>query len=120
MEGESIAEVFARHGVALLRADNARIPGWQRVREYLADQEDGRPQLQLFSTCTNLIRTLPQLLHDSKNLEDAAGGEDHAPEALRYGLMSRPVKSRPLLPKTALAYDPFADYPPASGGFLGR
>lgn len=120
MEGESIAEVFAKHGVALMRADNARIPGWQRVREYLADAEDGRPLLQIFSTCVNLIRTLPQLLHDPKNLEDAAGGEDHAPEALRYGLMSRPAKSKPILPRAAAAYDPFTSDAPASGGFLIR
>ena len=120
MEGESIAEVFAKHGVALLRADNARIPGWQRVREYLADAEDGKPLLQIFSTCVNLIRTLPQLLHDTKNLEDAAGGEDHAPEALRYGLMSRPAKSKPVLPQVAAAYDPFAPDAPVPGGFLIR
>ena len=35
----SIAEVFAHGGVPLIRADNARIPGWQRVREYLADPD---------------------------------------------------------------------------------
>lgn len=42
-EGESLAELFARGGVPLASADNARIAGWQRVRGYMADGADGRP-----------------------------------------------------------------------------
>ena len=40
-EGESLAELFARGGVPLASADNARIAGWQRVRGYMADGADG-------------------------------------------------------------------------------
>ena len=120
MEGESIAEVFAKSGVPLLRADNARIAGWQCVREYLADAPDGAPLLKVFSTCENLVRTLPQLIHDRQNAEDSAGGEDHAPEALRYGLMSRPHKSRQSSPHILRAYNPLADGAPPPAGFLGK
>lgn len=119
IDGESIAETFIKNGVPLLKADNARIAGWQRVREYLADAEDGLPRLQIFSSCTNLIRTLPMLVYDAHHTEDvSAACEDHAPEALRYGLMSRPV--RPLAPlekKRRSAYDPFAANEPSADGF---
>lgn len=121
IEGESIAESFQKHGVPLLRADNARVIGWQRVRDYLAEGEDGAPRLQIFSNCTNLIRTLPMLTFDERDTEDVSGNcEDHAPEALRYGLMTRPVKSvQPDGARRPPAYDPFAAPAPKSDGFAG-
>ncbi|MEG1501541.1 MAG: hypothetical protein RR396_06245, partial [Clostridiales bacterium] len=95
--GENIADSFSGEGLYLLKADNARIIGWQRVREYLALAPDGKPFWRFFpDTCPNLGRTLPALVYDKHNVEDAAGGEDHAPESLRYALMSRP---RPALVK---------------------
>lgn len=109
LSGESIAEVFASAGVPLLRADNARILGWQRVREYLAAAEDGTPRLRIMANCENLIRTLPLLTFDEHNAEDVAGNaEDHAAEALRYGLMSRPVQARQQQRRQPPRYDPFA------------
>ncbi len=117
--GHSIAEVFANNGVPLIRADNARVPGWQRVREYLKDAPDGKPYLQIFASCQNLIRTLPLLCYDKHNYEDAADGEDHAPEALRYGLMSRPQVSCPPPTKKAPVYDPLQSEPKTGGGYFG-
>lgn len=97
--GPSIAERLyagSMRKVGWRRADNSRVQkmgalgGWDQVRARLLG-EDGRPQLYVFSTCTNLIRTLPALQHDANRLEDVdSDGEDHAPDALRYGLMSRP------------------------------
>ncbi len=47
--------------------------------------------------CQNLVRTLPGLVHDELKPEDVnTDGEDHAPDALRYGLMSRPAP-KPIL-----------------------
>jgi len=119
IEGESIAETFLSNGVPLLKADNARIAGWQRVREYFSDAEDCLPRLRIFSSCTNLIRTLPMLVYDQHDTEDvSAACEDHAPEALRYGLMSRPVRPlAPAEPKRKRAYDPFAASAPPGDGF---
>ena len=108
--GECLAEVFALAGVPLIPADNNRVAGWMRVREYLGDGAavrgdsaagSGDPALRgqnaarwrCFSCCCNLIRTLPKLQYDNRSREDAAQGDDHAPEALRYGLMSRPGRS---------------------------
>lgn len=84
------------------KADNKRIAkvgalsGWDQVRQRLVG-EDGSPQLYVFSTCTNLIRTLPALQHDSNRSEDVdTESEDHAADTLRYLCMSRPwVKDKP-------------------------
>lgn len=119
-EGESIAELFALAGVPLTPADNSRIAGWQRVRSYLADGSDGQPRLRIFSTCENLIRTLPALVFDSRNREDAADGEDHAPESLRYALMSRPAPGSELKPPAPRPYDPLSIEEKAGEGFLTR
>lgn len=91
MHGESIAETFITAGVPIVRADNDRLNGWQRMHEFLAIAPDGLPYWQMFSTCNNLIRTLPALIHDDHRVEDVSDKcEDHGPEAARYGLMSRP------------------------------
>jgi len=83
----SSAEEYQKAGVRLTQADNDRIRGLRRVREFLADAEDGRPGIQVFSTCRNLIRTLPALPHDEHNPEDVdSDAEDHGYDALRYGL----------------------------------
>lgn len=116
-EGESIAELFALCGVPLTPADSARVAGWQRLRAYLALNGQGAPGWQAFSTCQNLIRTLPMLTFDSANREDAADGEDHAPEALRYGLMSRPGRSARAMGKEPRPFNPF-DEPEEKGGFM--
>ena len=100
IHGESIAETFLKNGVPLTKADNNRIPGWQRVHEFLQTAPDGKPYVQVFSNCLNLIRTLPMLVHDEHKVEDVSGKqEDHAPESFRYGLMSRPRPKSPEKPK---------------------
>jgi phage terminase large subunit len=120
LNGMSIAEVFAHGGVPLVRADNARINGWQRVREYLAEADDGLPGLLIFRTCENLVRTLPALTFDERFVEDVSPVcEDHAAEALRYGLMSRPVAESAPKKSKARVYDPFAASQPHADGFTG-
>lgn len=107
--GPSHAEVMARNGVFFRPADNTRVAGWNQVRERLtgidADPDFnngvGIPMWYCFDTNVNLIRTLPGLQHDLKNPEDCnTDGEDHAPDDLRYGLMSRPwTRPKPAMPK---------------------
>ncbi len=77
-------------GIPWRGADNSRVSGWDQVRSRLLGT-DGKPGLYIFSTCTNLIRTLPALQHDTHKPEDLdSDGEDHAADALRYGCTSRP------------------------------
>jgi hypothetical protein len=98
--GPSIAEGLAAVGWVCEKADNNRLSGWERVRDFLAWHEDGAgrlvraPQLRVFQSCVNLIRTLPAQVFDERNVNDLnTNGEDHAVDALRYGLMSRPGSS---------------------------
>ena len=75
----------------LIAADDRRIPGWRVLREYLA-HKDSPPMLKICCSCGELIHCLPALLCDSIRPEDAANEPHaitHAPEALRYALMSR-------------------------------
>lgn len=95
IEGESIAETFARNGVPLMKADNSRVIGWNRVRENLAIAPDGKPYVQVFKSCLKLIETIPLMIYDEKNSEDVADNlPDHWCEMFRYGLMSRPSPSK--------------------------
>lgn len=74
------------------KANNARVPGWLKCREYMGAAPDGRPWLQISPNCENLIRTLPTLVHDDRasgNPEDVSPlCEDHAAEAMRYGAVT--------------------------------
>jgi phage terminase large subunit len=91
LEGDDVADDFMRAGIPLEQADNRRVIGWLRMREYLSNELNGVPLWQVTENCTNLIRTLPDMVHGQKNVEDVDEGcEDHAPEALRYALISRP------------------------------
>ena len=75
----------------MLPADNRRIAGWRLLREYL-NGSGSTPFLRICNECKELIRSLPALLCDAKQIEDASGEPHnitHAPEALRYALMSR-------------------------------
>lgn len=75
----------------LIKADDRRIIGWRYLREYLASGDDNEPRLKIFSNCNELIRCLPALCHDRHRPEDVSGEPHsitHAPEALRYGVMS--------------------------------
>jgi len=83
----SSADVYREIGVPLTRADNNRLTGLRRVRDSLELLGDGRPGLLVFSTCAHLIRTLPALPYDDVRVEDVdTHAEDHAYDALRYGL----------------------------------
>lgn len=97
--GPSHGERMASEGVIFRKADNNRIAGWDVVRDRLCGIDGdpevnygvGKPMWYIFSNCVHTIRTLPALQHDINKPEDVdSDGEDHAPDTLRYGLMSRP------------------------------
>jgi phage terminase large subunit len=72
-------------------ADDRRIPGWRVLREYISEKND-TPKLRICRECHELIHSLPALLYDKARAEDASSephSVTHAPEALRYAVMSR-------------------------------
>jgi hypothetical protein len=95
--GPTIGEMLAIKGHKLRRADKNRVAGKVQIHEYLRpDRETGRPRLQIFNTCTNLIKELQSLPLAKSNPEDVdTHSPDHAYDALRYMIMSRPRLDHP-------------------------
>ncbi|MAJ58057.1 MAG: Terminase-like family protein [Candidatus Pelagibacter sp.] len=95
--GPTIGETLVRQGHKLRRADKNRVAGKIQVHEYLRqNRQTGRPKLQIVSSCKNLIKELQSLPLSSSNSEDVdTHSADHAYDALRYMLMSRPRMDHP-------------------------
>ena len=105
--GESIAETAAKHQVYFTPGDHKRIPGWMQMHYRFAFDENGFPMFYVFKNCKHFIRTIPLLQYDEHKVEDVdTTGEDHIADAVRYMLMSRPIK-----PRTAPMPDEYANNP---------
>ena len=90
---DDYAQAWQGWGVPLHKANNNRIQGKNHVHQALAYEvsQGGAlaipPLLQVFESCVNLIRTLPELVYDKYDVEDVdTKGEDHAYDMVRYGL----------------------------------
>lgn len=89
----SYRDVF---GSAVRKAINPRLDGAAMIEDLLrVRDEDGEPRIYIYSTCVNLIRTLPALPRCRKNPDDVdTHAEDHAYDAMRYAiqeLIGRPA-----------------------------
>ena len=94
--GPTIGETLVNRGHKLRRADKNRIAGKTQIHEYLRQREAGRPRLQIFSNCVNLIKELQGIPLSTTNPEDVdTKAADHAYDALRYMIMSRPRLDHP-------------------------
>lgn len=100
-DAKAIATVYAENSAPLTPAGKGgRVSGWQRVHSFLAEAPacphhraqgwETCPKIHVFSTCTELIRTLPALPRATTgDPEDAdSKAEDHAPDSLRYLLLN--------------------------------
>jgi hypothetical protein len=111
LNGEIDSDSFADTGMGGGRADQmnklgckwrpsekgagSRLAGISAIHARLALHSDGLPGLIVFQNCRNLIRTLPSLVYSGTNPEDIDDScEQHAVDALRYGLTRRKVKLR--------------------------
>lgn len=96
--GKSVADIFAEQDIMLVKAANDRVQGWMGVKEYLHPYKDQLgntvANMQIFESCTNLIRCLPSLQTDKHNPNDVADQPHeytHAPDAIRYFVAGRPM-----------------------------
>ena len=86
--GTSIAQMYAKEGLIVAKAMNARVDGWNRVRDYLRGHD--HPKLFIFRQCTNLISEMTSAVFDDVNVEDLdTTGADHCLDALRYAIAAR-------------------------------
>lgn len=84
--GKSKALLFSEAGLELTVSNNDREAGWLAIKELLADGADG-PRIQIFSTCPQLIKHLPELMRDTKRPTDVMNEPHeitHSPDSLRY------------------------------------
>ncbi|MBD0743586.1 terminase large subunit domain-containing protein [Streptomyces sp. CBMA152] len=140
-DAQAVADVYAQHGVPLTAAGKgpgSRLSGLQRWHSYLAEAPacphhraqgwETCPKVHVFTTCANLIRTLPVLPHAmSGNPEDVdTHAEDHAYDAGRYLLINLGGGARfhfPAPEPAVRALDPNVQgaapvaAPPSIGGF---
>lgn len=83
----STHDTYSSNGIYLTKADNDHANKKRKLHSVLAVLPDGLPGLQIFSTCTNLIRTIPILQTDPDKPEDILDDqEDHAYDAVTYGM----------------------------------
>jgi hypothetical protein len=95
MVGESIADTFRLNGIMLRQADNDRLNGWARCLQLLRDAPDGEPWFTVSPDCRYFLRTVAAARSDKGNPEDVdTHCDDHALDAWRYGMMSRPSPLR--------------------------
>ena len=100
--GESIAAMMEQAARISCTGGPATTPGWRArcssTTGWRFDGE-GRPMLQVFSTCKHFIRTIPNLVYDESNVEDIdTRQEDHIYDECRYVLMEHPISAAPAEP----------------------
>ena len=97
MTGPTVGETLVKAGHKLRRADKNRVAGKVQIHEYLKIRSSGRPRIQIFNSCPNLIRELQSIPLDKNNPEDVdTHASDHAYDALRYLIMTRPRINDPI------------------------
>ena len=90
----STIEIFRKYGIFFEKGKNARLSGLIQVHNRLKFDENGNSMFYVFSTCRNVIRTMPDLVYSKQNDEDIdTDGEDHIYDALRYLFMERPISA---------------------------
>lgn len=87
--GTSIGDVWISQHLNVVKGNNNRIAGWQRMHDWLSMDDEGKPNWYIFKDkCPNLVRTLPEMVYSTENPEDIdTDAEDHAVDSARYFLM---------------------------------
>lgn len=118
--GESIANMMERSPNFLhwFPGDNTRLAGKMQFHYRLAFDKEGRPMFQVFNTCKHFLRTIPNLVYDTANVEDVdSSQEDHIYDECRYVLMENPISPRKRAEALPLREDPL-DLAPQSVKFF--
>lgn len=97
-----------RPGVWFRKGDNARIAGKMALHDRLRFNDKGKPMLYVFNTCTDWIRTVPNLPYSETRKEDIdTASEDHAYDETRYFLMANPLPKEEDVAPQPRDYDPY-------------
>ena len=107
--GESIADIMAKgaHPVFWEPGDNHRLAGKMQYHYRFAFDEEGTPGFQVFETCKHFIRTIPNLVYSSVDVEDIdTNTEDHIYDECRYVLMANPITPKEKAVSLPVGFDP--------------
>ncbi len=100
---KSVTELFYDNGIAVnARVNKDMFSGIQRVKSYFNKQK-GCPQLFIFKNCKNLIRELKSYRWGDGDIPKKT--DDHALDALRYYVMTKPKNATLLKEKTPIQKD---------------
>ncbi len=100
---KSVTELFYDNGIlANPKVNKDLFSGIQRVKQYL-NLNNGKPNLYIFKTCTNLIRELKSYWWGTGDAPKKY--DDHCLDELRYYLMTKPTATRPEKQKTVIQKD---------------
>lgn len=110
--GDSVADQMrpenGMKGVLFSKADNTRLAGLMQFHERLRFREDGRPMVYIFNTCTDWLRTVPNLPYSEKKPEDIdTDAEDHDYDASRYRFMDTPLIAKETRTRRPKTWDPY-------------
>ncbi len=100
-QGPATNTVFMAHGLKLTPGDSSRD---LKIRQFhnrltIPTREDGtptgeRPMMLIYDTCEHFIRTIPDLVADTNNIEDVdTAGEDHVYDEACHVMMARPISA---------------------------
>lgn len=107
--GQTLWSMFSRLGIYGERANVDRVAGWQRVMALIQNKV-----LRVWpGRAPNLLRTLPTLQRDPKkpnDIRNRPAQEDHAADALRYGVMAIYDSPTSMIQIKPLEDDPNRDY----------
>ncbi len=111
--GDSVAQLMEpqgnQPGVFFRPGEHNRLSGKMEIHERLRFDEEGRPGMQVFSSCRDFIRTLPALPYSTRAVEDVdSEAEDHIYDETRYFCMARPMKAKEKKGRTAV-FDPYRE-----------
>lgn len=105
----TIISIFEEEGLFFNKGKNARLSGKMQCHHRMAFDKSGRPMMYVFNTCRPFIRTIPNLIYDSKNVEDVDSDcEDHDYDAMRYFFMENPIASPEPIAAPTPVWNPLA------------
>jgi PBSX family phage terminase large subunit len=100
----SVYDEYRENGIYGTRANNSVQAGLNRVNEFFKidpervhpiSGETGSPRLFIFRECRNLMLEIPDYIYKGEEEKaDVKKVDDHACDALRYGIMTRPSPIR--------------------------
>lgn len=113
--GDSVAQLMeplakGEPGVYFRPGEHNRMSGKMEMHERLRFDQNQRPKMYVFSTCTEFIRTVPALPYSLSKTEDVdSDAEDHVYDETRYFLMARPIRPKEKKESKRKEFDPFAE-----------